>query len=84
MHKHSDTQPNVGRDERARKPAAGQPTPTADLPLRHFVLLYCLAIVAIAVIIVLVTMLPKPGARPDDAASSGESTIIEQDPIRDE
>ena len=85
MHRRSDAHPDVGQDERVRKHAAGQPASAADLPLRHFVLLYCLAIAGIAVIIVLVTTLPRPGAHSDDTISSDENAaIIEQGPAHDE
>jgi len=85
MHKQTDARPDVERDERSEKPVAGQSAPATDLPLRHFVLLYCLAIAAIAVIIVLVTTLPRPGAHSDDTISSDENAaIIEQGPVHDE
>lgn len=85
MHRRSDARPDAKRDERPETSAARRPASTADLPLRHFTLLYCLAIVAIAVIIVLVATLPRPGAHLDDDASSGESAaIVEQGPMRNE
>jgi|GEM_PF-2060476 len=76
MHKQTDARPDVERDERSEKPVAGQSAPATDLPLRHFVLLYCLAIAAIAVIIVLVTTLPRPGTRSDDDMAPGERTVV--------
>ena len=69
----SDTHSNMRQDE---QPAEEHSVPSSDLPLKHFALLYCLAIAAIAVIIVLVTTLPVPGRRSEEGSPSSERTTV--------
>ena len=78
----SDTHSNMRQDEQPEQPAEEHSVPSSDLPLKHFALLYCLAVAAIAVIIVLVTTLPVPGRRSEEESPSAERTNVveERDP----
>jgi hypothetical protein len=72
----SDTHSNVRPDGQPEQPAENHSVPSSDLPLKHFALLYCLAVAAIAVIIVLVTTLPVPGRRSEEGSPSSERTTV--------
>ena len=78
----SDTHSNVRPDGQPEQPAESQSVSSSDLPLKHFALLYCLAVAAIAVIIVLVTTLPIPGRKGEEESPSPEGTTVveEQEP----
>ncbi|MGL5174330.1 MAG: hypothetical protein ACRC75_10785 [Olsenella sp.] len=76
MDEQNDTHSNVRPDGQREQPAEDCSVPSSDLPLKHFALLYCLAIAAIAVIIVLVTTLPVPGKKAEEESPSAERTTV--------
>ncbi len=76
MDEQNDTHSNVRPDGQREQPAEDCSVPSSDLPLKHFALLSCLAIAAIAVIIVLVTTLPVPGKKAEEESPSAERTTV--------